>query len=674
MQQKAYRKWRIVYHLILLLVVSSVTFINVNAQSPTNLPLAEPGPYHVATQEMVTVDASRYQREIAVTLWYPVTATTADAPPDFGAAPYPLILYTIGQLGHRAELQYLTQHLATYGFVVAALERKDRAPFSYTEAVDRPLDVLFVLNQLAAAPPDNLIGLIDTNRVGVMGYSFGGYTSVAVSGARWDDSYHVQWCTDNPGLYPTACPKTLATGMVGNYRAESDPRPAADDLWPAWSDTRIKAVLPMGGSPGVIFGERGLAAATVPMLLMAGTEDTTAPYQPAGAFVYQHWGAAERYLLSFVGANHMFGYTNASAYNQACVTHFATAFFGYYLQGQTSNADYLTKDYVDSIDGLAWGVYGDQTRLPITRDNLDQIGPTATFRQDTACIAAFNPVHDELASAAGTNLTLWDTTALTPTLTIENDLIIGDIAFSPDGSFLALTANGNTAGTTYVQLWNTATGELRSQWLDDFEHMATSVAFSPDGTRLAAGTGCAFDMPNSAFVKVWELATGTLLLDIPVDSFVHEVTFSPDGTLLAAIYGNGTTLWEVASGNVYTQLEGHTDSVLGIVFSPDGSLLASSGIDGIRLWSVASGEQLAVLETPYVEAVDAIAFSPDGTMLIAGDSTASLIFWDIATGTVLATQPAGVEQHAIFSVGFNADGTLLVSCGHDEYLRLFSVR
>ncbi len=64
--------------------------------------------------------------------------------------------------------------LASHGFVVVGINNIDYHHPWNENFFDQPLDYVFVLNQLADNPPESLIGIIDTDHVGVWGYSFGG--------------------------------------------------------------------------------------------------------------------------------------------------------------------------------------------------------------------------------------------------------------------------------------------------------------------------------------------------------------------------------------------------------------------------------------------------------------------------------------------------------------------
>lgn len=310
---------------------------------------------------------------------------------------------------------------------------------------------------------------------------------------------------------------------------------------------------------------------------------------------------------------------------------------------------------------------------PITPDNVDQIEQLAALEQRTVCNATFSPDGRLLASSGIREVVLQDVVSgsVLDTLPTRHTDVFRNIAFSPDGRLIAAPSTGN-CGSTSVQVWDVASKKLLLQRLGGFEHMATSVAFSPDGRLIAVGTGCAFDVAGSATVKVWNIESGMLVLDIPVPHFVRDVEFSPDGTLLAAASSDGVVrLWDVQMGTLRGELQGHNEGVSAVVFSPDGTKLASGGAD-VRLWDVASGEQIYLFEALPGEAVD-IAFSVDGQLLVTGGGRHTLVFWDTATGTALAQREVSVEDNYVYSVAFNPDNTLLATCEHNNMLRLWGI-
>ena len=334
-------------------------------QEPAPLPLSETGPYFSGRRAYAFVDANRDGRKVEIDVWYPAvrpdgfTGTVVrDAAPDLGGAPYPLILSSakVGNL--------FAPHLASHGFVVAGVSKMDSADRWGLWLIDYPLDILFAFDQIASNPLDGLEGTIDANHAGAMGYSFDGYNSLALSGARVDPEFYLAQCAAAPKIEPAppqwwieyicAPAKEWDTFVAhaGNALTLSD-----DGLWPAMTDGRIRAVMPMAPEGAWLFGERGLAAVDRPTLIIGATEDQYNYYDLEAAYIFQHLGTPDRTLVSFVGRDHMMVYDTEQV---ARMKHFAAAFFGYYLQGRDDYAEYFSEDFVAQHDDLAWGVVADK--------------------------------------------------------------------------------------------------------------------------------------------------------------------------------------------------------------------------------------------------------------------------------------------------------------------------
>ena len=345
------------------LILLSIFLLSFSVQAASDLPLAEAGSYAVGVRIVRMQDVQRDKVVMNTTVWYPAQVGAdgkATTNPDMSGAPYPLVIYSHGYSSNQTQAADtgLASALVSHGFVVAAMLHP--SDFSANSFIDRPLDVLLVLNKLAALDKGDLVGLIDTDHVGVTGWSSGGYTSMMAGGARlnpvaikqllavpFDPTDQTDWRQGFPDLNWEDFSKYGARFLTLN----------GDNLWPAMTDERIKAVLPIAESDAPLFGESGLADVTKPVFIIAGTADQYEPYQTNNVDAYEHLGSKDRYLLSVVGANHFFP-LNLKV--QRAMTHFAVAYFGYYLQGKQEYATYLTEDYVKSLSGydnLVWGIY-----------------------------------------------------------------------------------------------------------------------------------------------------------------------------------------------------------------------------------------------------------------------------------------------------------------------------
>ena len=233
---------------------------------------------------------------------------------------------------------------------------------------------------------------------------------------------------------------------------------------------------------------------------------------------------------------------------------------------------------------------------------------------------------------------------------------VNSVAFSPDGSRLASGSWDRT-----VNLWDVATERQIATFSAGIELGVFSVAFSPDGKILAIA---AYQL------SLWDVATERRIATLPGGQ-PTSVAFSPDGKKLAVGTWDLTVeVWDVATRERIATLEGHTEGVSAVAFSSDGTLLASGSRDlTVKLWDVATQERIATLGHEAV--VNAVSFSPDGTLLASGLWHRTVLLWDVATREQVAT----LEGHTnvVYSVSFSPDGALLATGGWDGMVILWDV-
>ena len=237
---------------------------------------------------------------------------------------------------------------------------------------------------------------------------------------------------------------------------------------------------------------------------------------------------------------------------------------------------------------------------------------------------------------------------------------VTSVVFSPDGSKVA---SGSGDGT--VRVWNVATGQAE-QSLEGHSDWVTSFVFSPDGSKVASGS-------SDRTVRVWNIATGQAEQTLEGHSdWVTSVVFSPDGSKVASGSGDRTVrMWNVATGQAEQTLKGHSSSVTSVVFSPDGSKVASGSGDGtVRVWNVATGQAEQTLEG-HSDWVGSVVFSPDGSKVASGSSDRTVRVWNVATGQAEQT----LEGHSdwVRSVVFSPDGSKVASGSSDRTVRVWNV-
>jgi WD40 repeat protein/serine/threonine protein kinase len=251
---------------------------------------------------------------------------------------------------------------------------------------------------------------------------------------------------------------------------------------------------------------------------------------------------------------------------------------------------------------------------------------------------------------------------------------ISAIAFSPDGHRIATGSGGNFLAPTRhstVALWDRETGQPRLP-SPATSNVVWSLAFSPDGSRLAVGGA-------SPQVEVREANSGDVLWakHEPKLPQAMSVAFSPDGKTLAVGFGKYSrldvfevTLYEVATGQAMWTFPGPKGGVNDLAFHPDGRHLAVAGSGVVEVWDVVGHTKVHELRG-HSKWIYCLAFSPDGKWLATGGWDRTVKLRDAATGEEKLT----IFGHDgfVLDLAFSPDGRSLASASEDRSGRLWEV-
>jgi WD40 repeat protein len=247
-----------------------------------------------------------------------------------------------------------------------------------------------------------------------------------------------------------------------------------------------------------------------------------------------------------------------------------------------------------------------------------------------------------------------------------------DVAISPNGSRLV---SGGLFGNS-VKMWDAASGRLIREFSgpppntvpvsgrlgEGLSPLAiTSLAFSPDGGRIMAGTSDQeLFNPNGAkdhAVNVWDAETGRLLTTFSGHSAsITAVAFLPDGKrALSASQDNTIKMWDANQGTLLwtTAVE---PAVSSFALSSDGEHLVS-GSDRVQIWDVESRGPIRRFGSWEVESIDSASFSPTGRTIVSDSTKKGIRIWDLTIGELRRGARGGSF------VKYLPDGKRLISSG-----------
>jgi len=261
-------------------------------------------------------------------------------------------------------------------------------------------------------------------------------------------------------------------------------------------------------------------------------------------------------------------------------------------------------------------------------------------------------------------------------MTVTEDEDVRSLAFSPDGTVLA--AAGGNADDFAVHVWDVATGQFTGI-LGGHTDIVWGLAFSPDGEMLASvsrdHTTIIYDWRNAEIIKV---------LNFPGE--VDSVSFSPDGQILA-IGGVDKPQGQVGMAAIWTYSVGSWDpsikyseyiNVVTMAYSPRGGTLVGGGTSrNVQVWRTSDGASVFTLN--HAHQVSKVAISPDGSTVATGTcidvvndecSDGGIWLWDLPSGRLL--MKLNGFPNIVDNLVFSADGSLLIAGSRDGTLRVYT--
>ncbi|MDG9669202.1 alpha/beta fold hydrolase [Hahella sp. CR1] len=274
----------------------------------------------IGFRETQVADASA-NRPLHVSIWYPAQAVKApqatevstvsigenqaffgapaipDASPTQGA--HPLVVLSHGYGGNWRNLNWLAAKLAAQGYVVAAPDHPgtttfDRRPAEAARLWERPHDLSRVIDLILNNP--KLAGEINADNIAAIGHSLGGWTVMALAGARFDQAHFATECLAHPN--PRVCGLSDELGLNSEGAAKAS-------LEASMLDHRVRAVVSLDLGLARGFTPASLAAAPIPVLIFgAGVDIGDLPARMESGYLSAHLPPARSQYVEIPDAAH----------------------------------------------------------------------------------------------------------------------------------------------------------------------------------------------------------------------------------------------------------------------------------------------------------------------------------------------------------------------------------
>ena len=203
-----------------------------------------------------------------------------------------------------------------------------------------------------------------------------------------------------------------------------------------------------------------------------------------------------------------------------------------------------------------------------------------------------------------------------------------------------------------------------------FVDRVVSLAFSPDGSLLAAGGG---EASRSGQLTIWNVADSTLVREFPDahSDTVYGLEFSPDGKFLASAAADKfVKVFNVSGGEFVRAFEGHTHHVMDVSWKGDGTALASAGADNaIKVWNAETGEQARTIAT-YTRQVTSLQYVGLQDLFVSSSGDKRVFFHTASNGQP-AREFTGSTDY-VYRAATTPDGTVVVSGGEDGSVRVWN--
>jgi WD40 repeat protein len=244
---------------------------------------------------------------------------------------------------------------------------------------------------------------------------------------------------------------------------------------------------------------------------------------------------------------------------------------------------------------------------------------------------------------------------------------VSSVSFAPEGQTVLTSSYDHT-----IALWSAVREgngskpeERRPVMALPHDSEVIDALFSPDGRSIVS--------VDKDEVTYWNIAPDGVRVIHRLQGSYHCLAFNADGSQIALGRKDGSIeILSTQDRRSTAVLKSHRDRIFRVAFAPGAYLLASTSVAGdVKLWNTVTGKELGPIASGKARN-QALAFSPDGTLLALGESDGGptdLSLWDVSRSRCLCSLSG--HTGGISDLEFSHDGRFLVSGGRDGTIRFW---
>lgn len=321
-------------------------------------------------------------------------------------------------------------------------------------------------------------------------------------------------------------------------------------------------------------------------------------------------------------------------------------------------------DYINTVrsspDGARLATGSSDHTIKLWNSSNGDLVSTLVGHLSAVSSVAFSANGNLIASgSADDTARVWSLPSGSLVATFIQPANVNDVSFNPFTNRLAVASNID------VQEWDVA-GQVFVRSLIRANNQISGTVFTPDSTKIVSGS-------YDGKISVHDVTTGTLLRQVVPGANIFAIAASANTIAAGINVPNVIKLYQLSDGTLLRTLvpNGSLPYTYSAVFAPDGTTLATGHFNNtVQLWNVSTGELIRILDGGQPGAVNAVAYSANGSVLVGASSGGYVYVWDAAGNPIRTLGPVG---QPLTSVAISRDNQFVLAGGNNGLLQLWQL-